>query len=126
MPSESDFGVLAVHHVQMAIPADGETKAKAFWCDLLGMTEVSKPSGLPVGGCWLRAGSVELHLGFEEDFAPARKAHPGLLVTDARSLADRLEAAGFPVTWAAPVEGFSRFHSDDPFGNRIEFLERHA
>ena len=88
------------------------------------MTELPKPADLAArGGCWFGAGDVEIHLGVEQDFAPARKAHPGILVWGLRSLAERLEAAGVPVTWDPSFPGHHRCYAQDPFGNRLEFLE---
>jgi len=75
------------------------------------------------GGCWFRAGAVQLHLGIEADFRPARKAHPGLRVTDIEAYAVRLEAHGVAVTWDDHLPGQLRFYADDPVGNRLEFLE---
>jgi catechol 2,3-dioxygenase-like lactoylglutathione lyase family enzyme len=117
------FAVEAVDHVQLALPPGGEDAARAFYAGVLGMTEKPKPTALAGrGGCWFVAGGVELHLGVEENFAPARKAHPGLRVTGLDTLAARLTARSAPVTWDHGVPGRRRFHSEDPFGNRLEFL----
>ena len=116
--------LLAVHHVQLAVPPGGEDRCRAFWGGVLGMREIDKPAALRArGGCWFRGGDLEVHLGVEEPFAPARKAHPGLLVAGLGALAGRLEAAGHPVTWDDGFPGHARFYSADPFGNRLEFLE---
>lgn len=110
--------------MQLAIPAGGEDACRRFWVDLLGMTELDKPDALAArGGAWFAGAGVEIHLGVEPDFAPARKAHPGILVTGLRSLADRLTDSGFPVRWDASLPGLDRLYTDDPFGNRLEFLE---
>lgn len=92
------------------------------------MTEIPKPPALAArGGCWFQAGTVQLHLGIEQDFRPARKAHPGLRVTGIDAYAARLEAHGAPVTWDGDLPGhrrfFRRFFSEDPVGNRVEFPE---
>jgi catechol 2,3-dioxygenase-like lactoylglutathione lyase family enzyme len=88
------------------------------------MTELAKPVALAArGGRWFRAGDVELHLGVEADFAPARKAHPGILVTGIDELAARLTSAGIAVTPDGELPGYVRFYVFDPFGNRLEFLE---
>jgi hypothetical protein len=88
------------------------------------MREVDKPPGLAArGGCWFRSGDLEIHLGVEEPFAPARKAHPGLRVAGLHRLADRLQKTGYPVTWDDGFPQYDRFYSADPFGNRLEFLE---
>jgi catechol 2,3-dioxygenase-like lactoylglutathione lyase family enzyme len=118
------FGFERLHHVQLAIPPRGEDQCRSFWGATLGMAELDKPAVLAArGGCWFRGGGLEVHCGVEDDFAPARKAHPGILVTGLRDLADRLETAGVEVTWDEHFPGHDRFYADDPFGNRLEFLE---
>ncbi len=118
------FALLPIHHVQLAVPRDAEPQCRSFWGDLLGMRELDKPPGLAArGGCWFRGGDLEVHLGVEEPFAPARKAHPGLLVQGLHQLAQRLEQAGYPVSWDGEFPGHDRFYSIDPFGNRLEFLQ---
>lgn len=114
----------AVDHVQLAAPPGREDLLRAFYADVLGMTEIPKPPALAArGGCWFRAGAVHLHLGIEDGFRPARKAHPGLRVTDIEAYAERLTAGGATVTWDDGLPGHRRFYSQDPVGNRLEFLE---
>ncbi|MGH3827416.1 MAG: hypothetical protein ACRDQX_09625 [Pseudonocardiaceae bacterium] len=121
------FALLRIHHVQLAIPRGGEDQCRAFWGDVLGMGELDKPSALAArGGCWFRGGDVEVHLGVEDLFTPARKAHPGLLVAGLSHLARRLRQAGYPVTWDGEFPGHDRFYSADPFGNRLEFLQQRS
>lgn len=121
------FTFARLHHVQLSIPAGGEDASRAFWADLLGMRELPKPPVLAErGGCWFGGGGVEVHVGVEADFAPARKAHPALLVTGIKDLAARLEEHGVPFTWDDTVPGLTRFHANDPFGNRLEFVEPQA
>ncbi|SDE31264.1 VOC family protein [Nocardioides lianchengensis] len=118
------FALTRLHHVQLAIPAGGEQACRAFWGGVLGMDELEKPPVLAArGGCWFRGGGLEVHLGIEADFVPARKAHPGILATDLRGLARTLTAAGIEVTWDGEFPGHDRFYAADPFGNRLEFLE---
>jgi catechol 2,3-dioxygenase-like lactoylglutathione lyase family enzyme len=115
--------VLALHHVQLAMPAGAEDEARAFYGDVLGFREVAKPPALaPRGGVWFRADGVELHLGVEEPFQPARKAHPGILTDTLDELADRLAGAGCEVRPDELLPGYRRFYVDDCFGNRLEFL----
>lgn len=115
---------VGLHHVQLAIPAGAEPACREFWVGVLGMTELDKPPVLAArGGCWFRGGGVEVHLGVESDFVPARKAHPAFVVPDLEYVASRLEAAGYPVTRDGDFPGFDRFYSADPFGNRLEFLQ---
>ncbi|RSS49158.1 glyoxalase [Streptomyces sp. WAC07061] len=117
----------AVDHVQLAAPPGSEDKLRAYYQDVLGMREISKPPVLAArGGCWFTAGGVQLHLGVEEDFRPARKAHPGLRVTGIEEYADRLRERGADVVWDDGLPGHRRFYSHDPVGNRLEFLEPHA
>jgi len=97
---------------------------RAFYVGVLGMTEVTKPEVLRArGGAWFRAGSAELHVGIEEPFAPALKAHPGLAVADVDRLAAAVGAAGAPVRWDDAIPGLRRFHTSDPVGNRLEFQQ---
>lgn len=113
-----------LHHVQLAIPQGGEDAARPFYADALGLTEVDKPPVLAArGGCWFRGDGIEIHLGIEADFRPARKAHPAVLVDGLDALADRLGRHGVDVRWDDEFPGHRRFYADDPFGNRIEFLE---
>ncbi|MEU6226249.1 VOC family protein [Streptomyces sp. NPDC047042] len=116
--------IAAIDHVQLAAPAGAEDELRAFYVDVLGMAEIPKPPVLAArGGCWFRAGSVQLHLGVENEFRAARKAHPGLRVTDIEAYAARLEARGVRVTWDDTLPGHLRFYTQDPVGNRLEFLE---
>ncbi|MEH1013324.1 glyoxalase [Micromonospora sp. CPCC 206060] len=113
-----------IHHVQLACPRDSEAASRSFYVGVLGLVEKPKPPALAArGGCWFTGYGVELHLGVEDDFRPARKAHPGLLRPDLDPLAARLAAAGYPVTWAdGELPGMRRFHTEDVHGNRLEFL----
>ena len=114
----------AHHHVQLAMPEGAEEEARRFYGGVLGMAEVPKPEALAKrGGAWFRSGEVELHLGVEADFRPARKAHPGIRVDALAELAGRIEAGGVEVRWDDAFPGHRRFYVDDPFGNRLEFIE---
>jgi catechol 2,3-dioxygenase-like lactoylglutathione lyase family enzyme len=116
--------VLGIDHVQVAAPAGCEAAARRFYGELLGLAELEKPAALRGrGGAWFAVGERhQLHVGVEDPFAPARKAHPALAVDDLGALARRLDAAGVDVTWDDAIEGLRRFYAADPFGNRIEFL----
>ena len=115
---------LAIDHVQIAMPAGGEAQARAFFGTLLGFEELPKPVDMAGrGGCWFAAGAHQIHLGVEADFRPAKKAHIALQTNGLPELRARLEAAGHAILDDVPVDGRSRFFSNDPFGNRIEFLE---
>ncbi len=125
MTSHDGFKIAGLHHVQLAIPAGQEEACRRFWGHTLGMTELPKPAGLAGrGGCWFSAGGLEVHLGVEADFVPARKAHPGIVVDGLADLAAKLEATGAAVIWDTELDGHDRFYSSDPFGNRLEFLQR--
>jgi catechol 2,3-dioxygenase-like lactoylglutathione lyase family enzyme len=115
---------LSIDHVQIAIPIGGEDKARGFFGALLGLEELAKPADMAArGGCWFEAGIHQIHLGVEADFRPAKKAHIALRTDGLTKLRVQLEAAGYATFDDVPVNGRSRFFSNDPFGNRIEFLE---
>lgn len=117
--------ILGIDHVQIAIPVGGEDQARDFYVGLLGMCESDKPPGMAArGGAWFACGAHQLHVGGEASFVPAKKAHPAFALADPsalRALAGFLEAAGHAVRWSHDVPGFLRFHTNDPFGNRLEF-----
>ncbi len=116
---------MRLDHVQLAAPPGCEEHARAFYGGLLGLPEVEKPEPMRAsGGAWFALGDRQLHIGVEDPFAPATKAHPGLSVAEAEldALAARLEAAGAPVTWDDRLPGVRRFYTADPFGNRLELL----
>lgn len=118
--------ILSIDHVQIAMPATEEEKARAFYVELLGFTELPKPPNLAKrGGVWFRSGNVQLHLGVETDFRPARKAHPAFLVDHLDSLIAAVQIAGYETdTSQSPLDGYKRAHVFDPFGNRIELMEK--
>lgn len=119
--------VLAIDHVQLAIPPGGEAAARAFYGDVLGLAEVAKPEVMRArGGMWFQAGPVQIHLGIEPEMRPSSKAHPALRVTELDAWLARLAAAG--CRWQASDElpGVRRGHTWDPFGNRIELIEAPA
>ena len=116
--------VLGIDHVQVAAPPGCEAEARAFYGGILGMEELPKPGPLrDRGGCWFRAGAQELHVGVEVDFVPARKAHPGLVVSDLDEVRTRLVAAGVASRDDAELEGVERLFVHDPFGNRVELRQ---
>ena len=113
----------SLDHVQLAMPAGQEDRAREFYAGLLGMKEISKPKELAKrGGCWFESGSVQVHLGVEEDFRPARKAHPALRCADYSEMIASLRGAGVTVEEPNDIPGLRRCHIHDPFGNRIELV----
>lgn len=119
----STYPFSAIDHVQLAMPAGEEDQARAFYKELLGMTEIAKPPELSKrGGCWFACGPVQIHLGVEDDFRPARKAHPALRCFDYHELTSRLRAAGFEPKEDVSIPAVRRCHIFDPFGNRIELI----
>jgi catechol 2,3-dioxygenase-like lactoylglutathione lyase family enzyme len=111
-----------IDHVQIAIPVGEETRARAFYGDLLGLTEVPKPAELAGrGGCWFELGDVHIHIGVEADFRAARKAHVAFKVDEVRTLADAARASGYEVKDDDHLDGVDRIFVFDPFGNRLEF-----
>ena len=119
------MAVIGIDHVQLAMPHGGEEQARRFYMGVLGMREVEKPAHLAVGGgCWFEGGAAQVHLGVEEGHRPSRKAHPALLVEDLAGLTRTLEMAGVPFAQGKPLAGYIRGDITDPFGNRIELMER--
>ena len=117
--------VLAIDHVQLAMPPGREQAARDFYTGLLGIPEKAKPSVLAArGGAWFESGAVRVHLGVEPDFRPAKKAHPGLLVDDLQALVERLRQAGVKLTPDEALAGPPRYFAEDPFGNRIELVQQ--
>lgn len=116
--------VLAIDHVQLAIPPGGEPAARAFYGELLGFEELPKPEAMRArGGLWFQAGPIQIHLGVEPDMRASVKAHPALVVTELDRWCATLTAAGFRWQSADEIPGTRRGHTWDPFGNRIELIE---
>jgi catechol 2,3-dioxygenase-like lactoylglutathione lyase family enzyme len=116
--------VLGIDHVQVAAPPGAEPEARRFYGELLGLEEIPRPATMPSPhGCWFRVGSQELHVGIEDPFRAAAKAHPSLVVDDLRSLVDRLGDAGVPAKPDTSIPGVERCYVHDPFGNRIELRQ---
>lgn len=119
-----DVPFTAIDHVQLAMPAGQEEQARRFYRDLLGMSELAKPLELAKrGGCWFESRGVQLHLGVEADFRPAKKAHPALRCRDYSGLIVRLRESGIEVAQDGSIPGVRRCHIFDPFGNRIELID---
>jgi catechol 2,3-dioxygenase-like lactoylglutathione lyase family enzyme len=120
-PGPFDF---QLHHMQLSIPQGSEEACRRFYVGVLGFTEVPKPPALAArGGLWLRSGDVELHLGVEGDFRPAKKAHPALRTPRFDELVAHLGQANVPLRWDEAIAGQRRFFVDDNLGNRLEFME---
>jgi len=118
---------MLIDHVQVSCPVGGEDAARRFYVDGLGMTERPKPPILAArGGAWFQSGEAWLHVGVEDNFRPARKAHPALSVDDLDAVADRLAGLGFPISWDGAIPGVRRFHTVDGNGNRIELQAKPA
>lgn len=118
----------SLHHVQLAMPAGGEAQARGFYAGLLGLPEVAKPPRLAGrGGAWFERGPVRVHLGTEDPFQPARKAHPAFVVGDLAALCARFDAAGHSYRPDDRPDGtlpdHDRIFTEDPFGNRIELMQ---
>ena len=117
--------VIGLDHVQLAMPAGKEQEARGFYAVLLGIPERPKPEHLIVrGGVWFENGAVKVHLGVDGNFRPARKAHAGLLVASLKPVVARLRSAGYQIVEGEPLPGYAHVYVDDPFGNRLELLEK--
>ncbi len=111
-------------HLQLAIPVGGEDAARGFYGDLLGLREVPKPAELAGrAGAWFVGPGIALHLGTDDPFVPALRAHPAFLVDGLPSLLVARAAAGVPGSPDESVPGVRRAYIADPFGNRIELIE---
>jgi catechol 2,3-dioxygenase-like lactoylglutathione lyase family enzyme len=118
------MAVRRIDHILIAMPAGREDEARAFYRDILGLTEKLKPPQLAErGGCWFENGLLVVHLGVEDKFIPAKKAHPAFIVDDLAGMIGKAEAAGYRVTEDVAIDGYDRRHIHDPFGNRIELIE---
>jgi catechol 2,3-dioxygenase-like lactoylglutathione lyase family enzyme len=116
--------IRSLDHVQLAIPVGVEALARSFYTEILGLTEVAKPASMAGrSSIWFAAGPVNLHLGIEEDFRPAKRAHPALVVDDLDEIVAACERAGFPTRPDTSFNNFRRVHVFDPFGNRLELME---
>jgi catechol 2,3-dioxygenase-like lactoylglutathione lyase family enzyme len=116
--------IKGIEHVQLAMPPGKEAEARRFYAGVLGIPEAPKPPKLAQrGGCWFIRGALKVHLGVEDDFHPARKAHPAFLVEDLSRLKTLLAEAGYCSRTEESLEGYDRIYVKDPFGNRIELLE---
>jgi catechol 2,3-dioxygenase-like lactoylglutathione lyase family enzyme len=125
MTGGSGHQVVGIDHVQLAMPAgpESERMAEAFFEGLLGLPRVAKPPELAVrGGCWFERGTVKVHLGVDEDFRAARKAHTALVVAGLDGLRRLLDRSGHPTRCTEVVPGSPQWYVDDPFGNRIELI----
>lgn len=118
------FTIKRIDHVQLAAPKGGETDARQFYSGLLGFEEIEKPPVLKArGGVWFKLGEVQLHIGVEEPFTPAKKAHPAFEVLELDALREHIKAIGIEVIEDDNLPGAFRFYVQDPFGNRLEFLQ---
>lgn len=116
--------VTGIDHVQLAAPRGCEAAARRFYGGLLELDEIEKPEPLRSrGGCWFRVGDRQLHIGVEDQFHPAVKAHPAFSVSDLESLFATLQQAGVSCVWDSAINGIRRFYANDPWGNRLEFTE---
>jgi catechol 2,3-dioxygenase-like lactoylglutathione lyase family enzyme len=121
--AEEAVGIERIHHVQIAAPPGSEHEARRFFT-ALGLREIEKPENLRTrGGAWFAGPGLEIHVGIEDPFRPAKKAHVALQVRNLDALRRRLESAGVETWEDEPLPGYRRFYAADPFGNRLELLE---
>ena len=116
--------IVRIDHIQLAAPIGCEIAAREFYGTLLGLREIEKPASLRArGGCWFQCGDQQVHIGVESDFRPAKKAHPAFLVSELDKLREHFIAGGVKITDDDSLPGARRFYAEDPWGNRLEFLE---
>ena len=118
--------VSSVHHVQVSIPVGSEDQAREFYCGVLGFNEIPKPDSLAGrGGFWLELGPMQIHFGVEDGIERAKsKAHVAYLVDDLESWRTKLRESNCEILDGIPIPNYDRFEFRDPFGNRVEFLQR--
>ena len=113
-----------IDHIQLAAPKGCEDAARKFYGEILGLREIEKPESLRTrGGCWFQCGAQQLHIGVEADFRAAKKAHPAFVAADLEKLRAALQAHDIAVKDDDAIPGFRRFFAEDPWGNRLEFVE---
>jgi catechol 2,3-dioxygenase-like lactoylglutathione lyase family enzyme len=116
--------IIRIDHIQLAAPEGCEAAAREFYASLLGLREIEKPGALRArGGCWFQCGDQQLHIGVEASFRPARKAHPAFAVSNLEKLRALFQAHGVKISDDESLPGAQRFYAEDPWGNRLEFLE---
>lgn len=116
--------ILRIDHIQLAAPRGCEAAAREFYGAILGLREIEKPDALRGrGGCWFECSGQQLHIGIEANFQPAKKAHPAFAVRDLEGLREALVAKGIRISDDDALPGVKRFYTEDPWGNRLEFLE---
>lgn len=116
--------ILSIDHIQLTMPEGQEHLAREFYGELLGMPEVEKPKSLAGrGGVWFEGGGLKVHLGVDSEFVAAQKAHPGFKASNIDLLATELQSKGFQVAAGSALPGIKRIFTNDPFGNRVEFLQ---
>jgi len=119
--------ILHAHHTQISVPRGEEDTARAFYCRLLDLKEVPKPESLQGrGGFWLQLGDFQVHIGIEDESDRSRtsKAHVAYEVEGLEGWRAKLSEQGITILDGIPIPGCNRFEFRDPFGNRVEFLER--
>jgi len=116
--------ILAIDHVQLAMPSGEEQKARDFYVGVFELVEISKPEpSAKRGGLWFEQAALKIHLGVEQDFRPSKKAHPALVVEGLEELINRCEQRGYEFVPGKTMNGYRRVYVSDPFGNRIELME---
>jgi catechol 2,3-dioxygenase-like lactoylglutathione lyase family enzyme len=119
--------VVRIDHVQLAAPKGCEAAAREFYGSILGLREIEKPASLRArGGCWFQCGEQQLHIGVESTFQPAKKAHPAFAVSNLEELRGLLVVHAIRITDDDALPGARRFYAEDPWGNRLEFLEANS
>jgi catechol 2,3-dioxygenase-like lactoylglutathione lyase family enzyme len=116
--------LVRIDHIQLAAPEGCEAAAREFYGSILGLAEIEKPKSLRArGGCWFQCGDQQIHIGVEQGFQPAKKAHPAFAAGDLGGLKKSLQAHRVKITEDDSLRGTRRFYAEDPWGNRLEFLE---
>jgi catechol 2,3-dioxygenase-like lactoylglutathione lyase family enzyme len=116
--------IVGLDHVQLSMPRGEEALARLFYGGVLGLQEVRMPAAPRLrGGAWFVGPGVAVHLGVEEPFRPARRAHPAFVVEDLEWARQRLAVNGVDIVEDDSGLPVRRCYIADPFGNRIELVE---
>ena len=119
-----ELGITGLDHVQLEAPTGCEDAARAFFGELLGLSELRKPAALQKnGGCWFALpGNQQLHIGVVENFVPRRKGHLALRCTHLATVKAALTARNIDYREDGEA-GVPRLFLADPWGNRLEIVE---
>ena len=107
-----------------AVTVTDVARAKHFYGQILGLTEVPRPESFDFGGAWYRNGPTDLHIITRPQADAQSRRHVAFYVADLDVAARVLKAHGYPVLPEEKykIKSIDRFFTADPDGNRIEIM----